>query len=259
MISKMKRTLLLFCFLLPLFGFAQTDSLLSGMYQWREPSGGSQPLAATVLFEGKVHDMEWLQMNAASLRLTKTPVALHTPASEEALLIVKEGILILQQNEKPDTITAGSIALLLPGEQWSLRNSQKAPATFYLMKYRSKQPVDEERGKSNGGSLVINWNKTVFKPHDKGGRRDFFERPTVMCKRMEMHVSTLNVGLKSHEPHTHRAEEIVLVTDGQTKMQIGDKFYKGGAGSIYYLGSNVPHAVQNSGEKPCSYFAFQFE
>jgi (S)-ureidoglycine aminohydrolase len=74
-----------------------------------------------------------------------------------------------------------------------------------------------------------------------------------------MHVTTLKEGLKSHEPHTHRAEEIVLMIDNKTEMQIGDRFFKGGAGDIYYLGSNVPHAIRNDGKGTCTYFAFQFE
>jgi (S)-ureidoglycine aminohydrolase len=42
-------------------------------------------------------------------------------------------------------------------------------------------------------------------------------------------------------------------------MQIADRFYKGNTGSIYYLGSNVPHAIQNDAIGTCTYFAFQFE
>jgi (S)-ureidoglycine aminohydrolase len=127
------------------------------------------------------------------------------------------------------------------------------------MKYRSKSAVNIERGKSAGGSLVKEWGNVEFKPHDKGGRRDFFERPTAMLKRLEIHVTTLKASLKSHEPHTHKAEEIVLVIDGKTEMQISDKFYQGKAGSVYYLGSNVPHALQNTGSENTTYFAIQFE
>jgi (S)-ureidoglycine aminohydrolase len=122
------------------------------------------------------------------------------------------------------------------------------------MKYRSREPV-----RRTGRSFVKNWNKIAFKPHSKGGIRNYFELSTPMSERFEMHVTTLNEGLKSHEPHTHRAEEIVLVIDNKTEMQIGEKFYKGGPGDIYYLGSNVPHAIRNEGNGTCTYFAFQFE
>ncbi len=74
-----------------------------------------------------------------------------------------------------------------------------------------------------------------------------------------MHVTTLKEGVRSHDPHTHRAEEIVLMIAGNTEMQIGEKFYKGTTGDFYYLGSNVLHAIKNVDTKPCMYFAFQFE
>jgi (S)-ureidoglycine aminohydrolase len=89
--------------------------------------------------------------------------------------------------------------------------------------------------------------------------KSYFERPTAMCRRFEMHVTTLKEGLKSHDPHTHRAEEIIVVISNETQMQIGSNFYKAKAGDIYYLGSNILHGIQNAGKGNCSYFAFQFE
>ena len=116
-----------------------------------------------------------------------------------------------------------------------------------------------QRAAASGGSAVLDWKKVAFRSHDKGGRRNFFDRPTAMCARFEMHVTTLNVGLQSHDPHTHAPEEIILVTAGETKMQIADKFFPGTPGSIYYAGTKVPHAIENTGKAPCTYFAFQFE
>ena len=40
-------------------------------------------------------------------------------------------------------------------------------------------------------------------------------------------------GIKSHgAPQASDAEEIVLIIDNKTEMQIADKFYKGGTGSV---------------------------
>jgi (S)-ureidoglycine aminohydrolase len=80
-----------------------------------------------------------------------------------------------------------------------------------------------------------------------------------MSKRFEMHVTTLNEGLKSHDPHTHRAEEIVLMINGNSEMQIGENFYKGSVGDLFFLGSNIPHAIRNVGAGSCMYFAIQWE
>jgi (S)-ureidoglycine aminohydrolase len=127
------------------------------------------------------------------------------------------------------------------------------------MKYRSTGSSNKERGDKAGGSIVKNWNDVEFKPHDRGGVRTFFERPTAMLKRLEMHVTTLNAGLKSHAPHTHAAKEIIVMMEGNTKMLIGEKTFKGKEGSVYFLESNILHGITNTGTTPCTYFATQFE
>jgi (S)-ureidoglycine aminohydrolase len=255
----MKKFVLLFGLCLPFFALAQKDSIISGVYNWKEPAGKGKALSAAVLLEGKAHDMEWLQMHAYTLRSAKTALKQNVPDNEEHLLIIKEGQLDLSLKNTSHTINSGSVALLMPGEEYTVQNKAKQPCRYYVMKYRNRRAMDVARGTGAGGSVVIDRNKTDYKPHDKGGRRDFFERPTAMSPRLEMHVSTLNPALKSHEPHTHRAEEIVLIIEGNTSMQIGDKMYNGRPGSLYYLGSNVLHAIKNEGTQPATYFAFQFE
>jgi (S)-ureidoglycine aminohydrolase len=149
------------------------------------------------------------------------------------------------------------VAVLMPGQKYSLKITGKEDCSFFSMNYRSKKPMDIVRG---GKSFIKIWEQIPFKPNSIGsGRRDFFELPTAMQKRFEMHVTTLKEGIKSHEPHTHRAEEIVLIIEGETEMQLGNGIVKTVVGGFYYLGSNVSHAIKNIGKKPCMYFAFQFE
>jgi (S)-ureidoglycine aminohydrolase len=259
----MKNRFSFFVLLFPVLALAQQPTLPvvpSAMYTWQEPVKQSyKNILSVSLFEGSVHDMEYLQMTANKVLPAKTKTALQVPATEEHLVLIKKGTLSISFNDSTWSIGDGSIALLMPGEKYSLQNTGKEACSYYVMKYRSKAELDLTRGKTKGGSFVKDWNKIQFKPHERGGIRNYFERPTAMCKRLEMHVTTLKEGIKSHEPHTHRAEEIVLIIDNKTEMQIGDKFYKGGAGDIYYLGSNVSHAIRNDGVGTCTYFAFQFE
>jgi len=256
----MKKTTSVLCLLISASLWAQTDSILSGMYSWKGPTRKIEKnILAVTLFEGKTYDMGWLQMSANTLMLSKKKTRLQVPANEEHLMIIKSGQLIIQVKDSNWTVGPGSVALLMPGEKYSLQNIVNDACNFYEMKYRSKLWVNITRAKASGGSQVKDWSKIEFKAHDKGGIRNFFERPTAMCKRFEMHVTTLKQGIKSHDPHTHRAEEIILVIDNRTQMQIADKFYKGNTGSIYYLGSNISHAIQNDGLGTCTYFAFQFE
>jgi len=258
----MKKILFTIFFLAaPVLAWAQQDSVPSKMYSWRKPLNEfHKNIFSSVIFEGRAHDMSFLQMTAnALLSSPKKKTDLQVPDNEEHLLLVKTGTFNISLNDSTWSVGAGSIALLMPGQKYSLQNASKDSCNFYLMEYRSKQPVNATRGKTSGGSVVKDWKKIVFKPHDRGGIRNYFERPTAMCKRLEMHVTTLKEGIKSHEPHTHRAEEIVLVIDNNTEMQIADKFYKGGSGDMYYLGSNVSHAIRNDAKGTCTYFAFQFE
>ena len=200
--------------------------------------------------------MEMMQMTYNML-WSSDKRSYRVPSDEERLLLVRDGTLKISMNDSTWLIEGGSVALLMPDQNYELGNAMSDTCTFYLLSYHSKL-ADRSPGTLAGGSTVKDWNKIVFQPHDKGGIRRYFDRPTAMCKRLEMHVTTLNKGLKSHDPHTHIAEEIVLIISGETEMQIGDKFYKGGAGVVYFLGSNVPHAIRNDGENPCTYFAFQF-
>jgi len=257
---KMKKLLTLL-FLIPIGVIAQSDSVISGVYKWNEPAVINKDIiSSTVLFEGKVHDFKWMQMTANAFTSSKKKFKKKVPASEEHLLLIKSGMLTIGKEDSAWSIEKGSIALLMPGQKYNLKCEGREPCNYYVMKYSSRKRGNKARGKNAGGSLVKNFNSISFIPNTNGGgRRNFFDRPTAMTKRFEMHVTTLKEGARSHDPHTHRAEEIVLIIEGNTEMQIGDKFYKGKTGDIYYLGSDVLHAIRNVDTKPCLYFAFQFE
>lgn len=260
MLNNKSVTILFFIsLLLPAFAVAQPDSVASGVYTWQSLQVNNKLNPSNILFEGSTHDFEWMQMSAATITDDKTTLIGRVPANEERLLIVKSGTVNISFGDSSYLIGPGSIALLISGEKYSLTNNKTVPVVYYLMKYRSKLPMDIARGKNAGGSFVKDFSKISFNPHERGGIRNYFERATAMGKRLEMHVTTLNGSIKSHEPHTHRAEELVIMIEGNTEMQIGDKFYKGTAGDIYYLGSNVLHAIRNTDKKSCVYFAFQFE
>jgi len=177
----------------------------------------------------------------------------------EEIVFVKEGKLEITLNKEKKVMGPGSVALIMPGDEPGIVNVGKSQATYYKIKYKSKKPLDAERGKNAGGSVLLDWDSIQFQPHDKGGIRRFFDRKSAMSERIEMHATTLNPGIKSHEPHTHVPAEIVIMMDGTTEMEIGGKTYKGKTGDIYFLGSNIPHAIRNTGDKSCMYLAFQWE
>ncbi|MCB0732243.1 MAG: cupin domain-containing protein, partial [Ignavibacteriae bacterium] len=80
-----------------------------------------------------------------------------------------------------------------------------------------------------------------------------------MLKYFSLHVTTLNPGINSHEPHTHTCDEMVIMIEGNTEMQIGNENFNGKDGDVYFLGANIPHAIINVGKESCMYYAFHCE
>jgi (S)-ureidoglycine aminohydrolase len=245
--------------LLFIFGFsiAQKPIVKPGNYGWPTANGTSKN-SSIVMLSGSGTDLSNLEIMAEVLA-TGEKKKVQLTNVEEHLVLVKSGVLTITIKDSTFSLVKGSIALIMPGEKYSVNNSDTAPCEFHVMKYQSKAPVDLARGKSSGGSFVRDWNKLTFKPHDRGGVRPYFTKATAMSKRFEMHVTTLNEGNISHPPHTHRAEEIILVLEGNVDILIGENRYKGKPGDVLFLPSNLPHGLTNDGKGQCVYFAYQWE
>ncbi len=183
----------------------------------------------------------------------------HTHSNQEELIIVKEGLLTVTIAGKSKQLSAGGLALSLPGDEHGAVNTGQARASYYIIKYTTRNPVMKARGETAGGSVLQNWNEPAVEKTDRGERRQFFNRPTALFEKFDMHATTLNKGAVSHLPHTHRQEEIILIRRGQVSMQIGDKHYAATAGDLVFLPTGVPHALENKGTGPCTYFAFQWQ
>jgi len=260
MISNMKKRFVTICLFFPIAFITHYKPVLSGVYDWKQPvANGSKNIKTSVMFEGSAFEMKWLQMTANTFTSSEKKTTLTIPTNEEHLYIIKKGTLDVTKGDSSYSLSKGSILVLLPGDILSIQNKQTNSCDYFVMKYRSNLLPDSERGQKAGGSIVKNWNDVAFKPHDRGGVRTFFERPTAMLKRLEMHVTTLNAGLKSHAPHTHAAKEIIVMMQGDTEMLVGEKTFKGKEGSVYFLESTILHGITNVGAAPCTYFAIQFE
>jgi len=151
---------------------------------------------------------------------------------------------------------SGSIALVSPGEKIELKTSD-VEASYYVVDFNSFVP-NNGKAKKPLTSFIKNFSEVNFEPHDRGGVRNYFNSASAMCPYFEMHMTTLNQGIKSHDPHTHFAEEIIIIFEGETEMEIGSKVYKAKPGNVYYAASHIPHAIRNLGRKACRYIAFQW-
>ena len=234
----------IFLFLPFTVGFAQ-QMVRSTVYSGQKPG---------VLFEGEMAPLKNTRFELLSIPSGQSYEVDGT--DRECLLLLRSGVSEFNSGALAGELSPGSIALVQTGMGFSLKNSGSKSLEFYLFSYKAKikNPAPD-----SARSLVRTWENITFSPHDKGGIRRYFDQATSETSRFEMHVTTLMGGLRSHDPHTHKAEEIVLMIEGDTEMQIGDRFYNGTAGDVYFLGSNIPHAIRNTGDKPCMYFAFQWQ
>ncbi len=231
----------------------------SRTYVWaKAPVVKKETSEQRALLDGSTRDFSHLKVHATTVMPHQAPHPAHKHDDEE-LIIVKEGKLTVTIAGKTKTLGAGSVALMAPGDEHGFTNKENTPVTYYVMRYQSREPTDLERGQKAGGSFWVDWNDVPFQPHDKGGIRRMFDRPTAMTKRFEMHVTTLNEGLWSHPPHTHRAAEFLLMIDKSSQESIDGKLYRAATGDLIFLESDVPHALQNISKGSCTYFAFQFE
>ena len=238
---------------------ACSQSIPSTVYAWNQSSVVKQAgFEDRTILEGTTRDFANLSVRAITL-LAHQPSQPEQQLDEEALIIVKTGALTLQLGNRNKTLGPGSVVVIMPGDSYRLANKTTEPLTYYLMRYTSNEVPDLDLYRLAGGSFWVDWEDVPFTPHDKGGIRRMFDFGTVMTKRFEMHVTTLNPGMQSHPPHTHRAAEILIMVDSSAQESINGTLHTAAAGDVIFLESDVPHNIQNVGQQPCTYFAFQFE
>lgn len=208
--------------------------------------------------DGATSTLEQLEIHTSTLQPGQAPHGSHAHTDMEELIIVKEGILRATILDETKLLSPGSVAYVIPGDEHGFFNGGETPCTYYILKFKTKTPLDPGRGRNAGGSFMIEWKDVAVNKTDKGFRRNLFDRPTALFARFEMHVTTLNKGLSSHDPHTHTPEEIILVRYGQGNMHIAGTERPVDAGGLAYVDTKVPHAMINTGDGDIEYFAFQW-
>ncbi len=234
----------------------------SGVVVWdslKVEKPGNNRLRRQLLPSSTTTHLKEFGIHATTQEAGAKPAAAHANKDSDELLIIKEGKVKLTIGNQTKVLEKGGVAVILAGEVHGLENVGNGPATYYSFHYQSKSTIDLERGKQAGGSVLVNKSELPFKPHDKGGRRDYYNRSTTQCAVFEMHTTALNAGLESHQPHTHDTEEALLITKGTVTMVIDCVLYQAKAGDLVLLASNVSHALINTSGAQCEYFAFTWK
>ena len=237
---------------------AQQNTLQSKVYQWDiNNNGNAAKVQESTLFSGEGGVLAKHTMIGISIPTGKKWEGKVT-AQKEKFYIIKTGIADVALNDQKSQLNRGSVVCVLPGDKIQIKNNGNDLLQLYEMSYSAGKKINIERGVKAGGSFITLWDNIKFKPHERGGVRQFFDRPSAMFNRFDIHVTQLNVGFKSHEPHTHVNEEIILMLDGNAEVQIGITHQKANPGDVVLYGSNILHNITNIGSIPCLYFAIQW-
>jgi quercetin dioxygenase-like cupin family protein len=108
------------------------------------------------------------------------------------------------------------------------------------------------------GSTVFKWEDFKFHSTNAGMQAPVANQPTTTLKTFESHITTLNPGNISHQPHRHPQEELILLKEGTLDVSINGKIQRVSAGSMFLFASNDLHNVKNVGDTSATYFVFNF-
>ena len=233
-ISNMKYLALTLAMILSgTIGFSQDlDKLESFVYNWNDLQAvKTNSGERRQIFEGYTNALSYFEVHVTTLNPGNAPHGSHVHTDMEELIIVKEGKVEQTINGSKKILGPGSVILASPGDDHGIRNAGESQASYYIIRWKVKGPLNMERSKAAGGSQYYNWDEIEFKTTEKGGKRQIMQRPTATLEELEMHVTTLNEGVTSHGEHVHAPEEIILVIKGEVEESINGTGYKAGPGS----------------------------
>jgi (S)-ureidoglycine aminohydrolase len=240
------------------YSMAQTDSLGAGVYSAAKNKPQKMgSVEKKEILSGKTLDINHFEVYTLTLGAGKKYTPPTTDNSFERLIVIKSGSIRLVLKDSSKMVGPGSLALVLADDEIKFENTSNAPVSWYVLKFQSKNE-NNQRGHNAGPSFIKDWNflKATISP--KGETRMVFDRPTTMFERFDVHATVLNNGYNSHDPHTHRAEELILMINGDSQFQIGQEKFHAYNGDAVLMASKILHAAQNNGTAPCGYYAIQW-
>ncbi len=205
-----------------------------------------------LLFEGETTHLANFGCQAKSISQSQEEILLSE--DHEQVVIVRSGRCQVEVGDSFQEVGPNSVLFIPVAHPVKMLGLSNVSVYHFKMKARSADAGDRETQ-----PFVLNFDSLSYRTNLNGGRRDCFRQATAMFPYFEMHITTLKPGMTSHAAHTHGAEELIIMIEGETEEEIGNEVYQGGIGEMYYLGSHVPHSVKNVGDGVCSYFAFQWE
>lgn len=251
----MKKWLFYICILALNTGMAQRLPHPSAVFEWKM-------MPATI--EGVEEErklMDWPTETLDNFRIVHYTLqdseTMDLNTGSEHLVLVGEGLLSLDMSGEKAMLGPRSVGWIPADRQLKIAVGNKEKASFFIIEWEAEKVADELAPKDTH-PLLFDYDEMTFRQNARGGRRDVMQAPTETLTELEMHITTLKEGGKSHDPHVHADEEIILVLQGEVEELINGTPYRLGAGSVIYLAAFDPHGIRNAGKGSCEYYAIRW-
>jgi quercetin dioxygenase-like cupin family protein len=182
----------------------------------------------------------------------------------EEMILVKEGTLEVVINGRAETAGPGSVLFYASNDFHHVRNIGTVPATYIVLNFGTAatatapatRAVDSAPPKALK-SQVFEWTRLAAVPTKNGERRAIFNSPTVTCRNLSCHATTVQARDAAHGAHRHVDEEVVVVKEGTIEIFLNGATRRIGPGSICFFASNDEHGMRNVGDTPATYYVIR--
>ena len=107
-------------------------------------------------------------------------------------------------------------------------------------------------------SAVYDWEKMKPVTVPNGVRRTLFDGPTTSLDKLHCHITVLNPGEVSSEPHLHLQEEVIVIKEGTIEAYFDGKTETVGPGSVIFFNAHAVTRLRNPGKVPATYTVINY-
>lgn len=251
----MKKLLFLLLITLPSFLNAQQLPIPSAVFEWKMlPTYAEAGTEIRPIVDGPTETLDNFRVNHYKLSQGKS---ISIKKGDEKLILIGSGKLQINQGGNINQLESRSVAWVPNEKTVKIQHLGDETTSFFVIELEADK-VGEDFKPDVNSLTSYDYQKLPFKKSAKGGRRDVARGPTPTLQELEMHITTLNEGEKSHDPHQHADEEIIVVLQGEVEEMVNGVPYLLGPGSLIYLHAMDSHGIRNAGKGACEYYAIRW-
>jgi quercetin dioxygenase-like cupin family protein len=251
----MKNLVFILLVALPTFLMAQQQPIPSAVYEWKMlPVHADAAKETRHIIDGPTETLNNFRIEHYLLAEGKS---MTIKKGEEKLILIGSGELLINQGNERGRLGSRSVAWASKEKAVKIQQTGDEETAFFVIEWDAEK-VGEAFTPKNNALTIYDYDELEFRKTAKGGRRNVERAPTPTLQELEMHITTLNEGEKSHDPHVHADEEIIIVLQGKVEEMVNGVPYLLGKGSVIYLHAMDPHGIRNAGEGACEYYAIRW-